>query len=710
MQLLTVTGNAEFDGVVGGSEALGRLSVSGTTDINTTAITTSDAHGTGAQTYTGAVTLASDTGLAGSTVTFDSSLNGAHALAITGDASFDNGSTVNVGSLSVSGTTSFDGSLTTSGSQIYSGTVTLATDETLVSTGGDITFGSTVDGAHNLSASATTGTVTFDATVGGGTPLTSLTAEGSNVVVDGSITTAGNTFLQGSGITFAGGLIETMVSSTVSLQADTLTFNGAETVNTGTLEYAPFTAGTAVTLGAGGVLAEHRSHHQRQYAARRRRDGSGHVDARHDGELDHHRRGRFLLAERQSRSRDDGRHQRRCALRREHAVRQCGSVDLTASNLVQNIGDFTATNDFAFTNAFQLGVTGSLTSTNGNITLETVAGGIAFSGNVSASGSGSQILTLRAGDITQTGGTITADELTGSAASVSLTQSGNKVGKLEEFQVGQDFDLSDSVNLTVAGADVSSLGSTGVKSYNGNITLTTSGSLLTVASDMTAYTTGGSQSLSLNSAGSVDQTSGTIQTNILTGSATSGSADFEQITVADQLGAFTTGTGFALHDYVPLTVTGAVSSSTGYVAIETNTGNALTIANGGSLVAAGSGTQVVSLSSGGAITETGTGTIAADELTTFSVGDTLLMGANHVATLEGVVTSGNFSLSDASALTVAGNEVTSAPFAVTFTGIMASSGNIFLESTNASGITFNSGTPPLSLSTPPGPSRFRPMR
>ena len=54
------------------------------------------------------------------------------------------------------------------------------------------------------------------------------------------------------------------------------------------------------------------------------------------------------------------------------------------------------------------------------------------------------------------------------------------------------------------------------------------------------------------------------------------------------LGTFTTGTDFALHDFVPLTVTGAVSITTGYVAIQTTgTNTGITIASGGSLVGGG---------------------------------------------------------------------------------------------------------------------------
>src|SRR5581483_8746791 len=63
-QALTVTGNASFGGAVGGTP-LKSLAVSGATTINAGSITT-NAAGAGTQTYTGAVTLASDTALSAS--------------------------------------------------------------------------------------------------------------------------------------------------------------------------------------------------------------------------------------------------------------------------------------------------------------------------------------------------------------------------------------------------------------------------------------------------------------------------------------------------------------------------------------------------------------------------------------------------------------------------------------------------------------------
>ena len=81
---LDITGNAAFNSAVGGEESLSSLYISGTTLIKpgVTNIITS-----GNQEYNGAVTLATSTslnaGAGSSTVTFDSTLNGAHALIIT---------------------------------------------------------------------------------------------------------------------------------------------------------------------------------------------------------------------------------------------------------------------------------------------------------------------------------------------------------------------------------------------------------------------------------------------------------------------------------------------------------------------------------------------------------------------------------------------------------------------------------------------------
>ena len=600
----------------------------------------------------------------------------------------------------------FDGSLTTSGSQSYSSAVTLATDETLTSTAGSITFNSTIDGAHALSVNAASGTITFGDFVGGGTPLSSLTAEGSNVVVDSNITAANSIFLKGA-VTFAGGTIETLPTGTVSLQADAPAFNAPETIFTGTFEYAPLTSATAVTLGMGGVLPNA----DLSINATTLRVGAvtdpvtstldttaGSITIAAGGfvspstDLDLETTGAITGG----------------SLFANTLTGNADSLSLTGSNGILTLGSFTAANNFTLNDNTQLTITGPLTSTNGNIVL-TGGSPVILAGNVSASGSGTQMVAFQTGDITQTGGSLIADELTGLALSASFTQAGNKVGTLEAFETINGFALTNSIALTVAGNNVSALGiPAGIQTTNGNITLTTTGTSqdITLATTLTANNAG--QDISLNASGSIDQTSGHILATELSGSAggtvTLGGPTTNQDLIAS-LGTFTAGSDFALIDQSALTVSGAVSSTTGNIGIQTvGTNTGITIASGGSLSAAGGGTQVVLLQSSGAITETGGGTIAADELMTFSQGDTSLLSAgNAVSTLEGVLSTGNFYLADASALTVAGNDVAFGSFNLPVTNIEAGNGgtgNVYLESTNASGISFGTAnTTSISAST-----------
>ena len=256
-EVLNVTGNAEFDGDVGDIKSLASLSVSGTTDINAGAITT-----TGDQTYSGAVTLSKDTTLfSGGLVDFGGTVDGAQALSITGNAEFDDavGGTTPLTSVSVSGTTDLNGgAVSTTGGQTYTGAVTVSADTTLTDTGAGIDFVSTVDGGANLTAIAASGTVTFGGAVGSTTPLVSVAAEADQLNIDGNITATGNIFLQGgpSGIGFGSLTLNSTGSGTVSLEANPAAIVGtALTVDAGTFEYAPFSESTILRLNSGGVSA-----------------------------------------------------------------------------------------------------------------------------------------------------------------------------------------------------------------------------------------------------------------------------------------------------------------------------------------------------------------------------------------------------------------------------------------------------------------------
>src|SRR5262249_52829489 len=153
---LTITGDAVFEGEVGSTTAVTTLLVTGTTDINTDKVDT-----TGTQEYSGAVTLTADTNLTATSVTFDSTLDGAHALTVPSNGTFGGevGQTTNLSSLHVTGTSAINtDKITTTGTQAYDTAVTLGSDANL--TGTTVTFASTVDGAHALTVNATTGAVT----------------------------------------------------------------------------------------------------------------------------------------------------------------------------------------------------------------------------------------------------------------------------------------------------------------------------------------------------------------------------------------------------------------------------------------------------------------------------------------------------------------------------------------------------------------------
>ena len=180
-----------FTGAVGSNAKLASLAVTGTSAINGGAVGT-----TGTQTYQGAVTLGADSALAGSTTTFGTTLDGAKALAITGNAVFGGavGGATALTSLSVSGTSAINtAAITTAKDQTYGGAVTLGADATLASQTTGVTFAGTLDGAHALTVKALQGAVAFKDKVGGTTPLTSLTysATGTTIaapIVAGAIT------------------------------------------------------------------------------------------------------------------------------------------------------------------------------------------------------------------------------------------------------------------------------------------------------------------------------------------------------------------------------------------------------------------------------------------------------------------------------------------------------------------------------------------
>ncbi|MEN3943907.1 filamentous hemagglutinin N-terminal domain-containing protein, partial [Prosthecobacter sp. SYSU 5D2] len=280
---LLVTGNAVF-----GNEAadtvtgLGTLQVTGTTLINTSAITSAST-----QTYGGAVTLMLDAVLTSTTagnISFNSTVDtNAAALALrsltvnTGGATqFGNGGADNVGATralaslttDAAGSTVFNilggTSVTTSTTQTYNDAVTLMLDTVLASTtSGNVSFNSTVDtDAAALAFRALTvntgGTTQFGNggadNVGATRALASLTtdAAGSTVfnILGGTSVTTSTTQTYNDAVTL---MLDTVLASTTS---GNISFNSTVDTDAAALAFRSLTVNTGGITGFGNGGAD----------------------------------------------------------------------------------------------------------------------------------------------------------------------------------------------------------------------------------------------------------------------------------------------------------------------------------------------------------------------------------------------------------------------------------------------------------------------
>jgi filamentous hemagglutinin family protein len=249
-------------------------------------------------------------------------------------------------------------------------------------------------------------------------------------------------------------------------------------------------------------------------------------------------------------------------------------------------------------------------------TLATTATAIAIAGPVTAA---APTLDLRTGGaVTQMAtGVLTANTLTGAAASVALATVPNMITTLGAFTTGGNFALTNGQGLTTNGAVMTgtALGTT--------LNLTTTAGDLTIGAGVSApsVTLQAFGSLSIGGAvaaagtnavsvtlvaqnGDVGETAaGTVAAPLLTGSAHKGTsatatgralltntaAGGNQVTA---LGAFATDGDFALTNGTALDVTGAVNAGAGGIALKTAAGTGLTL--GAALTATGVG-QTISL-------------------------------------------------------------------------------------------------------------------
>lgn len=150
-QALTITGNADIGGAVGGSTRLSSLGVSGTTALAANVSTG------GTQSYTGNVTLGGNSSVSSnaSTIGFGGTVNGGFALTTAAAGGTTFGGAVGTGtalsSLQVSSgpTTLNGGAVTTTGNQTYGSVLTLGANTTF--TGTDLSVSGTMDVAgHDI--------------------------------------------------------------------------------------------------------------------------------------------------------------------------------------------------------------------------------------------------------------------------------------------------------------------------------------------------------------------------------------------------------------------------------------------------------------------------------------------------------------------------------------------------------------------------------
>jgi filamentous hemagglutinin family protein len=232
---LLITGDAVINGNVGATNALGSLTISGTTSLLGATVNTS-----GSQRFGGLLTLSTDTRLTASSVTLGNGATGSHALTITGNAVLEGGAGTSLNSLIVTGNTILNGgAVSTAGVQSYGGAVTLNGNQVLTTTGGRINFAGTIDGGSDLTINAGSSDVIFIGAVGSSSSLGTLT-----------INSSGLTSFAAAGMNMAG--IITDAAGSLNLNGGTITTSGVQTYGEAiNLAVDTVLTGSTVSLGHG---------------------------------------------------------------------------------------------------------------------------------------------------------------------------------------------------------------------------------------------------------------------------------------------------------------------------------------------------------------------------------------------------------------------------------------------------------------------------
>lgn len=253
------TANSQFDGAVTNLASLttaastsfnaninnvGTLATAAA-NINCESVSTS-----GAQTYTGAVSVQTNTvfnASAGQLINFQNTVTGSGSplpqvtiqnanskfdgaisslTSLTTDASaIFNANISSIETLTTNATSINCASITTSGNQNYNDAVTLASNTVITTSGGNLSFGSSLNGAHQIefSVPATSGSITVSGQVGNNTPPSIVLTQSGTTTFNNTVSISSFTDTTASGsITFkAGGTIS---SATTFTTPQTVTF------------------------------------------------------------------------------------------------------------------------------------------------------------------------------------------------------------------------------------------------------------------------------------------------------------------------------------------------------------------------------------------------------------------------------------------------------------------------------------------------------
>ncbi len=509
---------------------------------------------------------------------------------------------------------------------LNAGTVSLSADGGISQPNGTII-------ANALTATSSKGGINLASTANNVTTMTGATANGDLVLVFDPTTTLTGTYTSPNifiDVAHAGDALQldaatlnaTAAAPRISLIADQITESTTPstiTASNGTVELAPFTTGSIITLGAStgsGLVLD-------QTLLGDISTGTGTVmvgrftDVVHGSTLAH-TGGNIAVGTSGNPGTVDltGKAQA-LLLDSSGAITEpnngtiivntlsgvASSVTLGGiANAVTNLASFAATNDFALTDGSALNVVGSV-SAGTNLGLTVLSGGSLAIGNSGTTGvlqAGTTVALSTTGTITEdpTNGTIIANTLVGPsgatiASGASLFSAGNTIANLGDFLTNKttgDFLLKDST-ATAYGLNVLGTVTAGntlalVQTGSGTIAIGNSGT----AGLLDAGTTG---TVTLQSTGAIseDAGKGTIIAKVLNGPGTvpTAAASATLTDTANQvgtLGTFLTVNDFQFRNSIPLTVGGTVQATSGNVFVQETAGNGLTF-NGGSVIVAG---------------------------------------------------------------------------------------------------------------------------